>query len=99
MPGARRALLIEKAAVRTSTDATLLLPTIVPSNHVPGRRVKVENQMRTMRGASFGFAIGAAGSARGLLLETTRFDGTASGFGEHAPTQQSAPITNVESAL
>lgn len=52
-----------------------------------------------MRGGSFGFAIGAGGSARGLSLETTRFGGTVSGFGEHALTQQSVPITNVESAL
>jgi hypothetical protein len=99
MPGATRVLSIEKAAVRTSTDATLLLPTIVPSNHDPGRRVSVENQMRTMRGGAFGFAIGTAGSARGLVLETTRFGGMVSGFGEHALTQQSAPITSVESAL
>jgi hypothetical protein len=55
--------------------------------------------MRTIRGGSFGFAIGAAGSARGLLLETMRFGGTVSGLGEHALKQQSTPITNAQSAL
>ena len=74
---------MEKAAVRTSTDATLLLPTMVPSNHVPGRIVSVENQMRTMRGGALGVAIVALGSARGFA-ETMRFGGTATGFGEHA---------------
>src|ERR1700722_2224409 len=99
MPGATCVLLIEKAAVRTSTDATLLLATIVPSNHVPGRSVSVENHMRTIRGGAFGVVMGAVGSACGALLETLRFGGTASGLDEHAFTQQSAPITNVESAL
>src|SRR5580700_8730331 len=99
MPGAICLLLIEKAAVRTSTDATLLLPTIVPSNHVPGRSVSVENQTRTIRGGAFGMATGAVGSACGALLETIRFGGTATGFDEHALTQQSAPITNPQRAL
>jgi hypothetical protein len=88
-------LLIEKAAVRTSTDATLLLPTIAPSNHMPGRRVSVENQIRTMRGGALGFAIVAFGSVGGLL-ETTRFGGTPTGFGEHAATQHNnAPATHL----
>jgi hypothetical protein len=79
MPGATRELSIEKAAVRTSTEATLVLPTIVPSNHVPGRIVNVENHIRRMRGGELGRAIGAVGNACGLLLETLKFDGTETG--------------------
>ncbi len=96
MPGAICVLSMEKAAVRTSTDATLVLPTIVPSNHMPGRIVSVENHIRRMRGGALGFAIGAVGSACGLELETTRFDGTETGLDEHAVTQQSSPASNAK---
>jgi hypothetical protein len=91
--------LIENDAVRTSTEATFVLPTIVPSNQLPGRRVRVENQTRTMRGGSFGFAKGAAGIACGTLLETTRFGGTATGLAEQPVAAQSAPADNVRRAL
>ena len=84
MPGATCLLLIENAAVRTSTDATFVLATIVPSNHVPGSIVNVENHIATIRGGALGCATGAAGIARGGRSETTRFDGTDTGLDEHA---------------
>lgn len=84
MPGATCALLIENAAVRTSTDATLVLTTIFPSNHDPGSIFNVENQMRTMRGRAFGAATGGDGHACGSFSDTVRFSGTATGLGEQA---------------
>jgi hypothetical protein len=57
--------------------------------------VSVENQIRTMCGGALGLAIVAFGSAGGLL-ETMRFGGTATGFGEHAATQHTnAPATHL----
>lgn len=82
MPGATCVLLMENAAVRTSTDATFVLTRIVPSNHEPGTIVSVENQMRTMRGGAFGAAMGGVGHACGCFSETVRFSGTATGLDE-----------------
>ncbi|HEY2473303.1 MAG TPA: hypothetical protein VGI19_00745 [Candidatus Cybelea sp.] len=62
--------------MRTSTEATFVLPTIVPSNQLLGRIVKVENQIATIRGGAFGRATGAVGNACGSLLETIRLEGT-----------------------
>jgi hypothetical protein len=90
--------LIEKAAVRTSTDATLVLPTIVPSNHIPGRIVSVENHTRTICGREFGDATGAAGNA-GRCCETLKFGGIETALLEHPATQQSAPTSSALSAL
>ena len=84
MPGATCDALIENAAVRTSTDATFVLATIVPSNHVPGSSVNVEIQIRINCGAALGGMTGAAGHTRGAFAETTRFGGTATGFDAHA---------------
>ena len=91
MPGATCVLLIEKAAVRTSTDATFVLTTIVPSNHDPGSIVSVETHIRTMRGGASGAATGGVGKARGGRCDTVRFAGTERGLGEHAATDK--PIT------
>ena len=96
MPGPTCVLLIEKAAVRTSTEATLVLPTMVPSNQVPGRIVNVENQIRTICGGAFGFAIGAVGIGCGNWLETVRFVGTETGLLEQpAITKMNAPLSTV----
>lgn len=70
---------MENAAVRTSTEATLVLATIVPSNHIPGRNVNVDIQMRTMCGGAPGDRTGAAGRA-GSRGATTRFDGGVNGL-------------------
>jgi hypothetical protein len=72
-------LLMEKAAVLTSTEATLVLTTMVPSNQLPGLIVSVENQMRTMRGGAFGLATGGLGHACGCFCETVKFSGTETG--------------------
>lgn len=76
---------MENAAVRTSTDATFVLATIVPSNQVPGSIVSVENHIATIRGGALGTATGAVGIACGGRSETIRFDGTVTGREEHAP--------------
>jgi hypothetical protein len=84
--------------VRTSTDATFVLPTIVPSNQLPGVSVSVENQIATIFGGAFGCATGARGSGWGGLAETVRFDGIETGAEEHPVTQQRAPIVIVQDA-
>lgn len=90
-------LLIEKAAVRTSTDATFVLTRIIPSNHEPGSILSVDSQIRTMRGGSFGAATGGDGQAIGCFSETTRFSGTDTGFGEQAETNAAiAPARRVK---
>jgi hypothetical protein len=83
-------LLIEKAAVRTSTEATFVLATIVPSNQIPGRIVNVENHIRTIRGGAFGFAVGAGGSSTGVRAWTIRLTGMGPGFPEHAASSVKA---------
>lgn len=77
---------MEKAAVLTSTEATLLLATIAPSNQLPGWIVRVETHMRTILGGAPGAAIGGVGQAFGLFAEMTRFEGTATGWDEHPAT-------------
>ncbi len=81
-------LLMEKAAVLTSTEATLLLATIAPSNQLPGSIVRVETHMRTIRGRAPGTATGGVGQAPGLFAETMRFEGTATGWDEHPATNK-----------
>ncbi len=88
-------LLIEKAAVRTSTDATFELATIVPSNELPGPMVRVENHMRTIRGGAFGRSIGAFGSLAGKRSETVRLTGIEAGFDEQAPKDPTSAATSV----
>ncbi len=83
-PGDTCALLIEKAAVRTSTDATLVLTTIVPSNHVPGRIVNVENHIPINSGGASGAAVRGVGNACGRTGPTTMLGGTATDLGEQA---------------
>lgn len=91
---------MEKAAVRTSTEATLVLTTIVPSNHVPGSIVSVENHMRTIRGGAFGAATGGVGHARGCFMDTMRFAGTPTGLGEHpAAENATTPKASIKRPL
>jgi hypothetical protein len=91
-------LLIEKAAVRTSTDATFVLTRIVPSNHEPGTIVNVENQMRTIRGGASGAATGGVGHARGGVTATVRFGGTTTGLVEQ-PAKHEANAGSIKSKL
>ncbi len=77
---------MENAAVRTSTDATFVLATMIPSNHIPGSSVKLEIQTRINCGAASGGMTGAAGHTRGAFAETTRFGGMVTGFDSHAPS-------------
>jgi hypothetical protein len=79
---------MEKAAVLTSTEATLLLVTIAPSNQLPGPIVRVEAHTRTIRGGALGTAMGGVGQALGLFAETMRFEGTATGWDEHPATSK-----------
>ena len=95
-PGATCALFTENAAVRTSTDATFVLTRIVPSNHVPGSIVSVENQMRTIRGGPSGAATGGDGHPWGCFRETVRFGGMGTGLDEHpASNAASAPMGTI----
>jgi hypothetical protein len=88
---------MEKAAVRTSTEATFVLTRIVPSNHEPGSIFSVDSQMRTMRGGAFGVATGGDGQTSGGFSETMRFSGTDSGFGEQPETNAAiAPARSVK---
>lgn len=77
---------MEKAAVLTSIEATLLLATIAPSNQPPGSIFRVETHMRTIRGGASGAAMGGVGQAFGLFADTMRFEGTATGWDEHPTT-------------
>ncbi len=91
---------MEKAAVRTSTEATFVLTRIVPSNQLPGSILNVENQMRTMRGGAFGAATGGDGHARGCFAETLRLSGTETGLGEHPASNAAiAPAGNIKRKL
>lgn len=93
-------LFMEKAAVRTSTDATFVLTRIVPSNQLPGSILNVENQMRTMRGGAFGAATGGDGQARGCFAETLRLSGTETGLGEHPANNAAiAPACHIKRKL
>ena len=86
-PGATCALLIENAAVRTSTDATFVLQIIVPSNQMPGRMVSVEKRIAKICGRASGAATAGVGSAREAVAPTVIFAGTATGLLEHAPSR------------
>ena len=90
---------MEKAAVRTSTDATFVLQIIVPSNQIPGRIVSVENRIARIRGGASGLATAGAGSPRTFCAPTVRFDGTATGLLEHAPSSAPQRIGTVKIAV
>lgn len=86
--------------MRTSTDATFVLTTIVPSNHDPGVIVSVENHIFTICGGALGIATGAEGNERGRVAETIMFDGMETGFAEHAERYaQSKPTVTAKTAL
>ncbi|MBV8117563.1 MAG: hypothetical protein JOZ01_06270 [Candidatus Eremiobacteraeota bacterium] len=70
--------------MRTSTDATFVLATIVPSNQIPGTMVNVEIHIRTICGGAFGGITGGVGNVRGCTAATTRFGGTEIDFVAHA---------------
>jgi len=72
-----------------------VLTRIVPSNQVPGAMVRVENQIRTIRGGAFGAATGGVGHARGCFAETIRFGGTAIGLGEHPASEHASAPTHI----
>ena len=79
--------------MRTSTEATFVLPIITPSNHIPGWIVSVENQTCTIRGGALGLAMGGDGHARGCFSETVMFGGSETGFGEQAVTDAATAPT------
>lgn len=70
-----------------------MLATIVPSNHMPGRSVSVDIQMRTMCGGAPGDCTGAAGRA-GSAGATMRFAGGVSGFDSHAASDANSAAHN-----
>ncbi len=72
--------------MRTSTEATFVLTTIVPSNHIPGCRVSVGNHIATIWGPASGLATGGVGHAFGFFAPMKRFDGIETGWGEQAAT-------------
>ena len=62
---------------RTSTDATFVLATIAPSNHIPGSSVNVENQIRISCGAALGAKDRSAGQRARRDSAETRGNSTA----------------------
>jgi hypothetical protein len=72
---------------------------IVPSNHVPGSIVSVENQIRTIFGGAFGTATGGVGHASGRCWETMRFAGTLIGLPEHPAAKNAPAMATIKNAL
>jgi len=63
--------LIEKIAVRISTDATLVLVTTAPSNPPPAVRCKVLIQIFSIAGGASGAATVGVGQVAGIAGATT----------------------------
>lgn len=82
--------------MRTSTDATLVLVTIAPSNHIPETIVRLDIQTSTIFGGASGRATGDEGHVRGARCETTTFAGRGIGFDAHA-LDESANATAMSS--
>jgi hypothetical protein len=62
--------------------------------------VSVENHIFTICGAALGAATGGVGHAFGFFSEIVRFDGTATGLGEHPETGAiEAPASSVKNTL